>query len=252
MALHGVTMSGSAWQEVAPLLPDTWEFVAPTALGHRGGPLLSGKATITRLVDTAEETIRQSGGHRWHIVGNSIGGWMALELARRGHALSVLAISPAGCWTPGKPDASRATDRLISMRKRAKMVAPLSLVLMRIPAIRRFAMRDVASHADRLNARLAIRMVRDLVECDAADDLLATTEWEAGFDPPPCPLTFAWGQCDRIFPVEVNGAIARARVPQARWLDMGDLGHVPMIDDPAFVARTIVEHLQWVTRASTP
>jgi len=243
-------MSGSAWQEVAPLLPGEWVFVAPTALGHRGGPRLSGKATVARLVDAAEEMIRQSGGHRWHIVGNSMGGWMALELARRGHALSVLAISPAGFWTPGEPDASRATGRLVSMRKRAKVVAPLSPVLMRIPAIRRAAMRDIASHADRLSAGVAIGMARDLVECDAAADLLATTEWEPGFDPPPCPVTFAWGHRDRIFPVEVNGAIARARVPQAGWLDMGDLGHVPMIDDPAFIARAIVEHVRQVALAS--
>lgn len=54
-------------------------------------------------------------------------------------------------------------------------------------------------------------------------------------------MTLAWSQRDRVFPVAVNGAIARQRLPQAKFVVLPDVGHVPMIDDPALVARTIGE-----------
>ena len=41
---------------------------------------------------------RRSGVERPHVAGNSLGGWVALELALAGHARSVTAIAPAGLW----------------------------------------------------------------------------------------------------------------------------------------------------------
>ena len=55
--LHGITMSGNAWQEVVPLLSDHHEVFTPTALGHRRGPPVQRRpATITDVVDAAERT----------------------------------------------------------------------------------------------------------------------------------------------------------------------------------------------------
>lgn len=71
-------------------------------------------------------------------------------------------------------------------------------------------------------------------------DLLGTREHLEPLDPLPCPITVAWGQHDRIFPVDVNGAIARDRIPQAAFTVLTGVGHVPMIDDPALVADTII------------
>jgi pimeloyl-ACP methyl ester carboxylesterase len=45
LLLHGVTMSANAWADVIPLLTDHHDVIAPTTVGHRGGPPLVGKAT---------------------------------------------------------------------------------------------------------------------------------------------------------------------------------------------------------------
>ena len=39
----------------------------------------------------------------------------------------------------------------------------------------------------------------------------------------------------------MNGARARELVPGARFIVLDDVGHVPMLDDPELVARTILE-----------
>ena len=41
-----------------------------------------------------------------HIVGNSLGGWVAFELERRGRARTLTGIAPAGGWTPASPPRS--------------------------------------------------------------------------------------------------------------------------------------------------
>jgi pimeloyl-ACP methyl ester carboxylesterase len=52
-------------------------------------------------------------------------------------------------------------------------------------------------------------------------------------------VTIVWSEKDRIFPPAVHDPVARERVPQARLLVLRDVGHVPMIDDPAETARVI-------------
>ena len=80
--LHGTAMSGTAWQDVVPLLSDHHEVFTPTALGHRGGPPVQRRpATITDVVDAAQRYLDERGLERPHLAGNSIGGFMAIELA---------------------------------------------------------------------------------------------------------------------------------------------------------------------------
>ena len=49
----------------------------------------------------------EAGFETAHIVGNSLGGYVALQLAARGRARTVVALAPAGGWAEG--DARSAT-----------------------------------------------------------------------------------------------------------------------------------------------
>ena len=76
----------------------------PTLPGHWGGPHLRRRDTnLDAFADGLEALLDDLGGRPAHIAGNSIGGWLALELARRGRARSVVAIAPAGGWTRFSP-----------------------------------------------------------------------------------------------------------------------------------------------------
>lgn len=239
LLLHGVTNSSAIWDEVVPLLRDDFDLIVPTARGHRGGLPVDGKATVVQLVDDVEALLDQRTLHQVHIAGNSLGGWVALELARRGRALSVCALSPAGFWTAGDSDESHATNTIRKARTLARLARPITHIAMRSRRLRTHFLRDVATNGERLKPAAAQTIVDDLIECSAAPDLLGTREQLRGFETLPCPITVAWSAEDRIFPPDVNGTTARALIPGATYIELPAVGHIPMIDDPALVAEVI-------------
>lgn len=97
--LHGVACSGRIWQDVVPLVSAHHDVHALTLLGHHGGPAIQRHPPqVSDVVDAAERDLDDLGIDRPHLAGNSLGGWIAIELARRGRAASVCAFSPAGFW----------------------------------------------------------------------------------------------------------------------------------------------------------
>jgi pimeloyl-ACP methyl ester carboxylesterase len=239
--LHGILGSERMWRRVVPLLATRHDTIAPTALGHRGGsPASVRPARIAHVVDDAERLLDRLGFATAHLAGNSMGGWVALELARRGRARSVCAFSPAGCWQPTPaPDlrATRALRRTIRDTRRGRFLLPL---LARSGRFRRWAMRLTVAHGDRITASELIELAQDVLGCSVADDLLGTPEslgpLESG-----CPVTVAWSEKDRVFPVEKYGAQARALLTGSRFLVLEDTGHVPMLEAPDLVAKTVLE-----------
>ncbi|TCJ97474.1 alpha/beta fold hydrolase [Nocardia alba] len=238
---HGVTMSSAAWEDVVPFLSDHHDVVALTALGHRGGPVARQRPVEVRdLVDEAERMLDDRGIAQAHLAGNSLGGWMAIELALRGRALSVCALSPAGFWDGGghgQTAAVRKLRRIGTLVRATRRVHPLAL---RSAVVRRLSMRDVACRADRLTPTQALTATADLIGCTVTEDLLGTAEQIAPVSELPCPITLAWSAKDAILPPKVNGRIAQERFPRARFEILPGVGHVPMIDDPKLVATTIL------------
>ncbi len=107
LLLHPFMMSQNVWKSVAPLIAETgrYEVFAPTMPGHNGGakgPFFLGSGS---LADDVERRMDALGWDTAHIVGNSLGGWVAFELERRGRARTLTGIAPAGGWsrfTPAK------------------------------------------------------------------------------------------------------------------------------------------------------
>lgn len=102
MMLHPFLCSQAVWQTVAEQLADTGEYhvFAPTMVGHNGGRKATSWAMgHLDLVDDVERRMDELGWDTAHVVSNSLGGWVAFELERRGRARSLTAIAPAGGWS---------------------------------------------------------------------------------------------------------------------------------------------------------
>jgi pimeloyl-ACP methyl ester carboxylesterase len=202
---------------------------------------------IEHLVDDAERLLDRLAIPRGHLAGHSMGGWVALELARRNRALSVCALSPAGCWRPGAAGKERAATALLATvrdARRGRFAVPL---LARSAGFRRWASRLVAVRGERLSAADVVELTDDLVACTIADDLLDAEDTLAPFLSLPCPITLAWPSRDRVFPAGIDGARARELVPGARFVVLEQTGHIPMLDAPELVARTILDSAHRVT-----
>ena len=88
LLLHPFMMSQNVWKSVAPLIADTgrYEVFAPTMAGHNGGAEARSSWVPRSLADDVERRMDALGWDTAHIVGNSLGGWVAFELERRGRA----------------------------------------------------------------------------------------------------------------------------------------------------------------------
>jgi pimeloyl-ACP methyl ester carboxylesterase len=237
--LHGVLNSELVWRHVAPILAEHHEVFAVTALGHRGGPEPNERpVTIELIIDAAERQLDELGLERPHLAGNSLGGWMALELARRGRARSVCALSPAGFWEEAWPERERAFKVLLAARRDARRGRRIAPILARSARFRRWAMQEACLHGDRITREQFVAASEDIIACDIAEELIQPGR---AFPPleAPCPVTVAWGAEDRLFPLPRYEERGRTLVGGAEFLVLDEVGHVPMYDDPELVAATI-------------
>src|ERR1700728_3905297 len=100
LLLHGIGAIWQAWSPVLPYLEPHHDVIVPTLHGHAGGPPLDSEVapSVQALADGIEEQLDRLGLQKVHIAGNSLGGWIGIELARRGRAQSLVLLSPAGAW----------------------------------------------------------------------------------------------------------------------------------------------------------
>jgi pimeloyl-ACP methyl ester carboxylesterase len=219
---------------------------APTLPGHHGGPPLPATVpvSVAAVADGVEALLDAEGIATAHLVGNSLGGWVALELAARGRSRSVTALSPAGAWAT--PSDLRRVVRLIRTAARAaRLATPRLGWALRVPRVRRAFLRVTMEHGDRVAPGAMVDLLDDLAGCVALEDLLAATVHDGPFagdlSDLPCPIRVAWSECDRTLPFARYGRPLLDRIPCAELVTLRGVGHVPMFDDPALVARTVLE-----------
>jgi pimeloyl-ACP methyl ester carboxylesterase len=233
-------MSGGAWQETAPLLAANHTVYTPSALGHRGGPaVLRRPATIWDVVDASERYLDEKELDRPHLAGHSMGGFVALELARRGRAASVCAFSPGGFWSD-----DLRMQNIKEVRRRValgRLMRPLTPLMLRSSIVRQRALRLATLRGDRLSVDRAVEIAEEPFDCTILDDIFnGADEYVKAMDPLPCPITVAWAERDTALPLELYEGVVRETLPKAIFIVLPDVAHVPMLDDPELVARTIL------------
>src|SRR3954454_7461234 len=126
MLLHGLGLSWRCWRPVLGTLERAHEVVAMDLAGFGAAPPLprDKRPTVDALSDAIEGALDEVGLDAVHVAGNSLGGWIAIELARRGRARSVVALSPAGLELPAERAYVVSLNQ--TMRLRAMAAAPVA------------------------------------------------------------------------------------------------------------------------------
>jgi pimeloyl-ACP methyl ester carboxylesterase len=239
--LHGVGHHWQAWRPVIDLLSREFEVIACDSPGFGRSSQLpaSIEPTVTAYTDAFEWFFVELGLERPHVAGNSMGGAIALELARRRAVQSATALSPAGFWTPLELRYAQSSLRALANLPAA--LRPAVTALARTRGGRRTLFAQTYGYPARLPAEEAVATLEDAWASPAFGGALAAFDKYSFRDPEELrnvPVAVAWGKLDRLLPYRFQAPRARAMLPWAMHVTLG-AGHVPFSDDPAAVAEVI-------------
>jgi pimeloyl-ACP methyl ester carboxylesterase len=179
-----------------------------------------------------------------HIAGNSLGGYVALQLAARGRADSVVALAPAGGWPAGDESYKETLAYFIDMQKQVKAAVPHVDAIVASPEGRRLSTRFITTNFEHIPAELIAHQIRGVASCDALAPMVdyATRQGydldAAGID---CPVRIVWGSSDQILGWPATAKRYREDwLPHADWVELDGIGHCPQLDVPLETAQLIL------------
>ncbi|MET9257644.1 alpha/beta fold hydrolase [Streptomyces sp. NPDC003717] len=242
LLVHGIGHHRQAWEPVTGILAAEREVVAVDLPGCGESPGLPtglpyDPATLAAVLGAFCTAL---GWQRPHVAGNSLGGLLALVLGREDLVRSVTALSPAGFWT--EAERRYAFGVLAGMRRGARSVpAPLLGRLARTAAGRAALTGTVYARPGRRSPEAVVAETLALARAEGfAETLRAGRGVRFTDDVIGPPVTVAWGSRDRLL-LPRQGIRAKRALPHARLIRLPACGHVPMNDDPALVARVILD-----------
>jgi pimeloyl-ACP methyl ester carboxylesterase len=225
--LHGFMDSPVTWDLVRPRLGE--DVLAP--------PLPLGDPA--HVVDALERVLDGAGVETAHLAGNSLGGYLALRLAERGRARSVVAFAPAGGWAAGDPAPGETLALQRRIHRTLQHVVPEEVAATEDG--RRRALRYLTVRWRHVPATLIAAQLRGAAatDVDPVIEHALAQGWPLDPERVTCPLRFVWGTSDALLPWPTAAARYRAWFPEAEWILLDDVGHAPQLDVPLEAAELI-------------
>jgi pimeloyl-ACP methyl ester carboxylesterase len=244
VCLHGFVDTWRVWELVLPALERHHDVLALTMAGHAGGPPVEGEINDAVLADAVERAMDEAGFELAHLVGNSLGGYVALQLATRGRARTVVAFAPAGGWARGDDSYRELLGFQSALLDMVKAAAPHAEAIVASREGRRRATQYLTVNFEHIPAELLAHQLRGAARCDPAVALIDHA-LRAGFsldaEKITCPVRIAWGTEDALLPWP--SAATRFRhewLPNADWVVLEGVGHCPQLDVPLETAELIL------------
>jgi pimeloyl-ACP methyl ester carboxylesterase len=229
--LHGLRGEAGVWSRVLPPLARRgWRVAAPDLPGYGSSATGDLPVTLAGEVDQVTAWLEHwSPGQPIALVGNSMGGWLALRLAlaypERVFALAL--VDSAGLVFDPPP------SHLLVARRREDLEANLPMIFQHPPPVPGVLLNALARRDPRVSLDLLadMRSGRNQVE-----DLLGAIT---------VPTQVLWGREDRLIPLGVGRDLAD-RIPGARLVVLDGAGHLPMFDRPKVFVETLGSFLEEV------
>ncbi len=227
--LHGTNL-GNLWLEYHTLLAREFHVFAPDIPGFGLTERPDWMRDMSDYVLYLRDLLNTLGLTQAHVVGHSLGGWMAAELAVwYPERVSKLVLSnAAGIRVKGAPIAD-----LFAMNPRETLMACFDNLAAAAPLI-----------PAELNNDYLVQMYKERTT-------LAALAWNPRFDPKlerrlqslRCPTLIIWGQNDRLIP-PMYGTTFQSLIPGSRFITLAGTGHMPMFEQPEAWARHISDFFQ--------
>ena len=244
VCLHGFMDTWRTWELVLGALERRHDVLAVTLAGHAGGPAFDAALGCAGIVDAVERAMDDAGFEAAHLVGNSLGGYVALRLAARGRAMSVVALAPCGGWAEGDDFYPAITRRQAEMHRALRGSAVAAEELVSTAAGRRNVTSPNTVAFEHIPAELLAHQVRGVAACDALTmiDCALREGYDLDAQRVTCPVRIVWGTNDGLLPLPVSAVrYRRDWLPTADWVELDEVGHAPQLDVPLEAAQLILD-----------
>ncbi len=238
--VHGVGSRWQVWQSVLPALAARHDVIAVDLPGFGASPPDGTVPSVVAQAERLEAFFAELGLERPHVAGNSMGGAIALELARRGSVSSATGVSPAGFWT--RQEREWAIRTLKATATLLPLLRPVLPMLVATGLGRTLLFEQLFRKPWKLGAQESV---------DTVDALMGSASWEGALaefrsytfrdadELRGVPVTIAWGDHDYLLLTRQRER-ARRVLPWARHVELPGCGHVPFADDPELLATVLL------------
>ena len=245
LCLHGFLDTWRSWELILPALERRHDVLALTLPGHAGGTPLGDDVSEAAVVDGVERALDAARWARAHLVGNSLGGWVALQLAARRRAETVVALAPAGGWAS---DDELFVEGLLAQQRElhraSRQAASRAELLLALREGRRLATRLITTNYEHIPTELLVHQLRGVAACPAAEAMIDDgrhREWRLDAERIDCPVRMVWGTEDRLLPWPRAAERFRHEwLVHADWVVLDGAGHSPQLDVPLETAQLIL------------
>lgn len=251
--LHGIGSRRGVFEPVTQVLRTQFDVIAVDLAGFGESPERAVPVrTISDFADDVAAMLADLGLEHAHLVGSSMGGGIALELARRGVASSVTAFAPIGMWR--RPGLEWTRLLILAMRVMARALAPVAPALSRSRLVRKAL---VSASYGRPGQVDADRFLADAEALAGARGMAAALRAFARYTPPGpaelagAPVTIVWGVRDAVLPCATQSRRAEHLLTSAQVRRLPGCGHLPFLDDPAACIDAILATTTRAGRSST-
>ena len=241
--IHGLGSAATAFKPIIPALAQSFRVITVDLPGHGQSAYNKAQAMDPKSLGRAvfESVESKYGINEFHVAGNSLGGWIALEMAadKPERIESLTALAPAGLWL--KPASGRVPSEAQSYYI-AKVLRPLIRVGLHAIALRKIGYSNVSPKWQELSYEIcydsAYAMGHATGYFQAWDGMLGK-RFEA-YVPESVPVTILFGDTDNTLPYPHSQERSLAPA-HSSWMVIDSCGHAPMWDYPDLIAKIIKE-----------
>lgn len=242
LLVHGLGSSLRNWDRIVSALAERREVIATDLPGFGRTPALTGEVSIATLTDAVTDFIATEGLSDVDIVGSSMGARIVVELARRGHRGTVVALDPGGFWND-RQKAVFGTSIKASVGL-VRALQPLLPALTGNPVGRTALLAQFSHKPWKLPAGLVLTELRGFDHSPSLDDALESLVKGPRQQGAPAgtlrgKLVLGWGRQDRVtLPSQATRALELFPDATLHWFD--SCGHFPHWDQPEETVEVIL------------
>jgi pimeloyl-ACP methyl ester carboxylesterase len=245
LLIHGLAGNWQNWLENIPELGQERRVYALDLPGFGASEMPAEDISITGYARCVHELCERLELPPAVIVGNSMGGFVAAELAIRHpeRCDRLVLVAAAGISINSLSKRPTVTGARVFAAVAARTAAQSHRVVTR-PRLRHLALQTVARHPTRLKPDLTWEIIQGAGKDGFLPALEALLDYDFRDRLPEiaCPTLVVWGEEDMLVPVKDAREFERL-IEAARCVVLEDTGHVPMLERPATFNRCLLEFL---------